>query len=194
MVLTVTVLVLLAGASSAAPLVIEQQAPQQQQHNNSLWFYSLQVEPGLKRCGQINAAPFVPVALFEPRHVFALRAYVEATVKLYRTPLLNTSVQFGQCSSVGYTVCDSAVQGIGWTPRSIMGPICGSRCGCNFQGACSPVGNFPGIPSCENLPYCKDQPDVPAAGKFCSLCGPSTACPGCGPGATVTIELCNPTE
>ena len=178
------VLALFASTAPAAPLVNRQQ-------NNSLWFYSLDIEVGLKRCGQIDAAPFVPAALFQPQHALALRAYVAATVKLYRTPVLNTSVQFGKCSSVGYTNCGSGVQGIGWTPGGIMGPVCGARCGCNFQGACSPEGNFPGIPSCEKLPYCKDQPDDPAAGKFCSLCGPSTACPGCVDN-TVTIELCYP--
>ena len=184
------VLALFAGAASAAPLVTEQ-APQR---NNSLWFYSLETSSDsdhsdLKRCGQINAAAFVPAALFEPQHALALRAYVAATVKLYRTPVLNTSVQFGKCASVGYTNCDSGVQGIGWATSGLMGPICGARCGCNFEGACSPRGNFPGIPSCKNLPSCKNVPDQPEKGRFCSLCGPSTACPGCADG-TVTIELC----
>ena len=177
-------LALFAGAATAAPFVPEPQ------RNNSLWFYSLDVsDPNSRRCGQINAASYIPAALFEPQHKLALAAYVAATVKLYRTPVLNTSVQFGKCDSVGYTDCGSGVQGIGWTPGGIMGPVCGTRCGCNFNGACSPAGNFPGIPSCKDLPRCRDQVDDPAAGKWCSLCGPSTACPGCEDG-TVTIELC----
>ena len=39
------------------------------------------------------------------------------------------------------------------------------------------------------LPGCKDQPDEPEKGRFCSLCGPTTACPGCSQD-TVIITLC----
>jgi hypothetical protein len=38
-------------------------------------------------------------------------------------------------------------------------------------------------------PCCKDQPDEPEKGQFCSLCGPSTACPGCVDN-TVVVTLC----
>ena len=143
----------------------------------------------LQRCGEVNAAPYMPASLFEPRNLPKLLAYAEVTVRLYRTPVLNTAVEVGRCSEEGYNNCRSGVQGIGWIPGSLMGPVCGERCQCNFNRACSPVGSFPGIPSCENLPACRDVPDDPSAGEFCSLCSPSTACPGCT-GNTVTIGLC----
>lgn len=72
-----------------------------------------------------------------------------------------------------------------------MGPVCGERCQCNFRGACTPAGNFPGFPECSQLPTCRDVPDDPTADIFCSLCSPSTACPGCARD-TVTIGLCYP--
>ena len=155
-----------------------------------LWFKSLDDRlPSLKRCGEIDAAPYMPAALFRPENLLELAAYAAATVHLYRTPVVDTAVTLGRCASAGYSVCGSGVQGIGWTPGALMGPVCGARCGCNFNGACTPAGNFPGFPSCEALPTCRDQPDDPSAGRFCSLCGPSTACPGCTSG-TITIGLC----
>ena len=131
----------------------------------------------------------MPADLFLPRNFLKLLAYVEVTVRLYRTPALNTAVALGRCSAIGYDDCAGGVQGIGWTPGGIMGPVCGEWCGCNFQGACSPAGNFPGFSSCSGLPTCRDVPDDPAAGEFCSLCSPSTACPGCVR-STVSIRLC----
>lgn len=158
--------------------------------DNELWFRSFDDNA---RCGEINAAPYMPAALFEPRNFLKLLAYAAVTVRLYRTPVLNTAVELGRCAGAGYGVCGAGVQGIGWTPNGLMGPVCGERCRCNFQGACSPAGRFPGFPSCSGLPSCRDVPDDPRAGEFCSLCSPSTACPDCVQN-TVTIGLCYPPE
>jgi hypothetical protein len=90
-----------------------------------------------------------------------------------------TALKLGTCASIGYTVGPSGIQGIVWAPASLMGPVCSKQCGCSFNGA------SPGLPGCT------DRADDPAAHRFCSLCGPDTACPGCISG-TVTIRLYYP--
>jgi hypothetical protein len=60
---------------------------------------------------------------------------------------------------------------------TLMGPICAAQCGCDFQGL-GPA----------DLPACTDAPDDPSEDKFCSLCGPTTACPGCTDGTGVTVQ------
>ena len=173
--------------------VTAQVAQNQATGSNSLWFRSFNgVGSSFARCGEIDAAPYMPSDLFQPRHFLNLLAYAEATVMLYRAPvsLRGEAVELGRCSGAGYTDCYGGVQGIAWLPGSLMGPVCGERCGCNYNGACTRAGNFPGIPSCENLPTCRDVPDDPDAGEFCSLCSPSTACPGCNAGNTVVVGLC----
>ena len=162
---------------------------------NQLWFRSFDAPvPSLQRCGEIDAAPYMPASLFEPRNFLSLVAYAEATVRLYRTPSGTRDgrpVELGRCAAAGYSECRGGVQGISWF-SNMMGPVCGERCQCNFNGQCSPAGNFPGIPQCSGLPFCRDVADDPTNGEFCSLCSPSTACPGCSSGSTVTIGLCYP--
>ena len=60
----------------------------------------------------------------------------------------------------------------------LMGQVCAEGCQCSFQGT-----------GPEDLPFCKDEPDQPALGRLCSLCGPGTFCPGCNPGNSVIINL-----
>ena len=60
-----------AAIVDAAPLATEQPREASLRAaasaNNSLWFYSLDLDPPSdRRCGQINAAPFVPAELFGP--------------------------------------------------------------------------------------------------------------------------------
>ena len=143
---------------------------------NHLYFYSTD---GIGRCGEVDAAPFMPATLFEPANLLALAAYAEAAIRLYTNPMRGaTALKLGQCASIGYTHCGGRVQGIGWTPSALMGPVCAEQCECNYEGA----STIPG------LPYCKDQPDDPEAGKWCSLCGPTTSCADCVAGS-VTISL-----
>ena len=154
--------------------------------DHHLWFYSIDTSTTFPRCGEVDAAPFMPSALFEPENLLELAAYAEATVRLYRTPVLNTATELGRCASIGYTDHGGTVDGIGWTPGDLMGPVCSDRCGCNFQASNFPAGSA-------SLPACQDVPDDPSKGAFCSLCGPSTSCDGCR-GGTVTIELYYPPE
>jgi len=149
---------------------------------NHLFFYALdQTLPSFKRCGEVDAAPYMPKELFLPKNKMALRAYVDATVKLYTVPVLGMGVKLGRCSSVGFTQHGGAVQGISWT-SNMMGPVCAARCGCNYQGQYT--GKF-----ARNLPYCKGSyKNNPKGGNYCSLCGTQTSCPGCTAG-TVVVQL-----
>ena len=83
-----------------------------------LYFHSLS-GGSLKRCGQVDAAPYMPASLFERANFLSLAAYAKATVQLYKTPL-NTAVVLGTCAEAGYTSRAGGVQGISWTPRGIM--------------------------------------------------------------------------
>jgi hypothetical protein len=145
---------------------------------NQLWFRSFDAPvPSLQRCGEVDAAPYMPASLFEPRNFLSLLAYAEATVSLYRTPVSGLPVEVGRCTEAGYSVCGAGIQGIGWF-GGMMGTTCAVRCQCSF-----------GFPLQPGLPRCVDEVDDPAAGRFCSLCGPTTACPGCVSN-TVSIGLC----
>jgi len=63
-------------------------------------------------------------------------------------------LKLGRChEATTYTCSGGGVQGINWVNSALMQPICKHQCGCTY-------------------PACKDQPDDPAKGKFCSLCGP----------------------
>ena len=53
---------------------------------------------------------------------------------------------------------------VDWAPLKLMDGICAEQCKCNFRN-----GKLNGS---IGLPPCKDEPDDPAAGKWCSLCGP----------------------
>ena len=100
----------------------------------------------------------MPQELFDPANAAKLKAYAVATVALYT----ETKLAVGQCKDIGYTVSEGRVYA-DWAPPSMMGPICITKCGCNFPGYESPV---------KGKPPCTDQPDDSSAGKFCSLCGP----------------------
>ena len=139
------------------------------------------------RCGQVDAALYMPPSIFEPTAALSLAAYVESTILLYNNPNPSASpLALGRCAEIGYIGPSAGiVQGISWRGRGapgdnggLMGQVCAERCQCSFQGT-----------GPEDLPFCRDEPDQPALGRFCSLCGPGTFCPGCNPGNTVVIDL-----
>eukprot|EP01043_Picozoa_sp_COSAG02_P080295 COSAG02_NODE_19012_length_905_cov_1.420596_1_plen_301_part_11 len=147
-----------------------------------LYFHAAdELVPGFKRCGEVDAAQHMPQSLFAPANFPALEAYAEATVRLYRVPVLRNSVSLGRCASIGLTEPGGVVQGIDWTPAALMGPVCAEKCECSFDG----------VHEAGNLPLCKDRPDDPEAGSWCSLCGPNTACTDCV-GNTVNVQLFYP--
>ena len=139
-----------------------------------LWFRS--TDPVLGWCGEVDAAPYMPAEIFQPRHVLSLIAYAELTTKLYTSPPYsngdpsrNTPLVVGRCSGIDYNLYNGVLSGITWFgDDTLMGPVCAEQCGCNFEGQ-----------SKIHLPACEDVPDDPSTGSFCSLCGPTTACPGC---------------
>ena len=152
--------------------------------NHHLFFFANDTRSyyaGGSRCGEVDAAPYMPAALFEPRNYLALATYSEATIRLYgKVPDqrgMPGALKQGRCASIGYDKFDGYVKGVEWAPGSLMGPVCAKHCHCSFQGAGG-----------EDLPPCRDRPDDPRAGTFCSLCGPTGFCPGCV-GGNVSIEL-----
>lgn len=78
-----------------------------------------------------------------------LQRYIDITIKLYGPQKL----ELGMCKDLDYTKNLGGRSSAAWTSPELMGPICKLQCGCAY-------------------PDCPDQPDDPAAGKFCSLCGP----------------------
>ena len=161
---------------------------------NHLYFYY--VNQDKDRCGEVDAAPYMPAALFEPRNVLKLAAYVEATVRLYSTTFRSSSfgssqtvtVQLGRCESVGYSQPQTNRGGslntadAQWIPTDLMGPTCNEACNCRWQGqraAChgSALRN-PNTARLCSLPYCDAAQvlvDDPMTSSFCSLCDPGSA-------------------
>jgi len=152
--------------------------------------------PDCTRCGEVDAAPFMPAGLFEQRNIIALAAYAEVTIRLYNNPRFDaTKLALGRCAGAGFPRLGrngaGELDGVSWWGQGtaggpqatqLMAETCGVKCKCNFRGSCT--GSCPG-----QLPDCKDVPDDPAAGTWCSLCGPTTACPGCRGGYKVEISL-----
>jgi hypothetical protein len=156
-----------------------------------LYFHS--IDPLFRTCSHVDAAPFMPAELFESKNILELFLYVTATRSLYSNPNPRaTPLAAGECTNT-HTVggLDFKPTGTNGAPTgtspgipwfgdsgSLMGPVCAEHCGCDFQGL-GPA----------DLPACVDTPDDPSTGQFCSLCGPTTACPGCtgssGDGVTV---------
>merc|ERR1719424_1260760 len=141
--------------------------------DHHLWFRS--TDPGLGWCGEIDAAPYMPADIFQPRHILNLVAYTQLTLHTYINPQKRaTPLVLGQCSGIGYSLYNGQLTGVSWFGDGgtsygqfgrMMGSVCAVQCACSFRG------NGPGA-----LPACIDLPDYPSSGLFCSLCGPSTAC------------------
>ena len=168
--------------------------------DNHLYFHA--IDEILGTCGEVDAAPYMPAELFEPQNAVALFTYVTVTKSLYTNPNTRaTPLGLGRCTNehnVGGDIYrptgtngapTGTMSGISWFggggmnpggggTGTLMGPVCAAKCGCDFQGLGPP-----------DLPACTDAPDDPSEGKFCSLCGPTTACPGCTDGTGVTIQL-----
>jgi len=139
--------------------------------------------PGVAiRCGDVNAGPRIPAAMFDPSNAAVLKEYVDITIKLYSNTTGVGTLALGECKDIGYDGFPFVNGLSAWAPPLLMDGICAERCHCSFtciqdpRGPISPSGN-PCPPKLTNttltaLPACKDQPDNPKAGKWCSLCGP----------------------
>jgi hypothetical protein len=124
---------------------------------NHLYFRAVTCNPQGCRCGDVDAAPRMPASLFDPSNARELKRYEDITVKLYKVGFARFGDQYalevGRCKEIGYREAGGQAQGSVWAPTALMTPICKEQCHCTY-------------------PDCKDQPDDPKAGKFCSLCGP----------------------
>ena len=96
-----------------------------------------------RRCGDVDAAPRVPAAIFEPANAAALRAYETATVEFYHVS--GSQLQLGACSASGYTKAAGTAPGTPWTSIGLMATECDLKCSCTY-------------------PSCPDVPDDPASG------------------------------
>ena len=153
---------------------------------NHLYFYWISSDPTHARpgqwgdqCGEIDAATFMPAALFD--HPFRLFLYAQATISLYgwqppSAPSIGGpspgELKIGRCQNHGYPRacginCRAPIRAM-WTPMDIQGPVCKLRCQCQWQAN---TGSVYGPAA--NLPVCQDVPDDPTAGRYCSLCGPN---------------------
>lgn len=149
---------------------------------NHLYFYWKNA--AYARCGDVDAAPRMPDALFEPENKAALQAYIKVTIDLYHitdgNPSDKQKVQLkqGTCKENGFgTLLPGCPQRhpncsnpnpitAEWAPKKMMKVICGTACNCNYPG-------------------CPDVPDDPKTMHWCSLCGPKYNAP-------IKVTLYNP--
>jgi len=143
----------------------------QTEKGNHLWFnYVWAIGSGnsYARCGEVDAATRMPAAMFKLKNIISLAQYASLTIKLYGVtggvPGWNagTKLQLGRCADRGFGIKQSQMMGNMWAPSGLMDPICKKQCNCTVGGRYDP----------SDPPYCKDAPDDPKAGKWCSLCGP----------------------
>ena len=146
---------------------------------NHLFFRGIDsISPGSDaRCGDVDAAPRMPAAIFEPKNALFLKAYEELTVDFYNTstglfPSTLGKLSVGRCKDIGYTQAAGGETGVNWAPAKLMGPICVKQCGCSFENWCFYNPTATGCKGKTGLPGCPQAGnDDPQAGKFCSLCG-----------------------
>ena len=140
-------------------------APGPNNKTDHLWFRGVscsEFSSDFCRCGEVDAAPRMPQSLFDPKNAAALKRYELITTMFYKYATDLGTLEVGRCKDIGYIGTKGGEQGVTWTAGAkLMGPICESQCHCSFGTA----GN-------SSFPYCKDQPDDPSVGKWCSLCGP----------------------
>lgn len=117
------------------------------------------VNPAFSRCGEVDAAPRMPADIWADQD--AVRTYVATTIELYALGLNMTGTRryltSGACSQRNRPR-KGQIETIKWADPALMGPACKTLCHCDY-------------------PNCPDQPDRPAQGSFCSLCGPKFNAP-----------------
>jgi uncharacterized surface protein with fasciclin (FAS1) repeats len=149
----------LAPPSGPAPSPAPSPAPGPAPGANHLFFKY--VNKLQRRCGDVDAAPRVPAAIFDPANAAVLQAYEQATIEFYHVG--GAQLQLGTCNASGYSKPAGTAAGTPWTSYGLMATSCDLKCNCQY-------------------PSCPDVPDEPAAGLWCSLCGPKYNAP-------ITINL-----
>ena len=138
-----------------------------------LYFYWVNQAAG--RCGEVDAAPWMPKDLFEPSHKLRLLLYAQATISLFGIPSgpQPGDLALGRCKDHGFPVDGHRVIGSTWTPMDLQGPICMVRCKCQWWDThVFPASGYKPA-GAAGLQNCTDVPDDPNTGHYCSLCGPS---------------------
>lgn len=111
-------------------------------------------------CGQVDAGPRVPPALFEPQNKAILDEYIKVTIDGFAAGF--TGLQQTSCSELGYTRPGTPLQyPVQWGPDYWMAPLCRSKCDCTYTNRANSAPDA-----------CQDVPDKPSIGQYCSLCGP----------------------
>jgi len=144
---------------------------------NDLYFSGVHIPTVFNRinqCAEVNAGPRIPASLFLPQNALVLKEYVDLTIKLYnKASGASIKLSLGRCKDVGYAKLQTSKLANGalrtpnvattntWAPAALMTGICKLKCGCDYPTSALNVGT------------CKDVPDDPSAGTYCSLCGPT---------------------
>jgi uncharacterized surface protein with fasciclin (FAS1) repeats len=101
----------------------------------------------------------MPASLFEPRYADKLALYVNLTIDLWAPEFPNGKLlgklAVGRCADLGYGKYFRRENQVEWAPKVLMEMICMKQCDCDFGRPFS----------------CKNKPDQPTFGKWCSLCG-----------------------
>ena len=147
----------------------------------SLWFRGF-TQPLLVRCGEVDAGPRMPAAIFDQsklKNEQALRAYEDITLALYGVYNVigqkgDLGLELGRCADKNFTRSVGQAKNVNWAPVELMSGICKKQCNCNFCPVPGPC----------KAPQCVDEPDDPKAEKWCSLCGPKYNKP-------ITVNLFN---
>jgi len=142
--------------------------------NNHLWFRGFTGGSfDVYQCGEVDAGSRMPAKIFDPSNANALQAYKDITIALFGVFGIFgensiTKLELGRCVDKNYTrlTCGTdkpyPCQKVDWAPEQLMDGICEQNCLCNYKN----------LNKTSSLPECKDVPDDPKAGKWCSLCGP----------------------
>jgi len=134
---------------------------------NHLWFRHLDfatLKSQIKTCGEVDAAPHMPPALFDPANAAELKLYEEVTLRGWDADD-NFKLAIGRCGPIGYTVPHGEGKAV-WNgfmnnPDS-MQEICHKYCHCTYSGG-----------------HCRNQThDDPKNGHFCTLCSEKYDAPG----------------
>jgi uncharacterized surface protein with fasciclin (FAS1) repeats len=145
-----------------------------------LWFSIVNYLPsggGGARCGEVDAAPRIPAALFDPSNRRELERYIKITNRKVGTKLGRCQDQFGnpncrkECTGAHNKQCKDCENGpdtsfsvysgyldSSWAVPDVMS-ICQKLCNCTYDYSNPSRG-------------CQDKPDDPQSERFCSLCGP----------------------
>ena len=146
---------------------------------NPVYFYWKNA--AFNRCGDVDAAPRMPAALFEPKNKAVLQAYINATIDLFHIHIPDADrlqLSEGTCKDNGFTTllpgcphrnpnCNNPNPiAAEWAPVKMMTVVCDLKCKCVY-------------------PDCKDVEDDPNTNHWCSLCGPKYNAP-------INVTLYNP--